>query len=672
MTTVTTSATERRAVPPTRDPVIWVWAAAAFVSFVGDSVWLVGLAWAAVSAASPAVAGVVVAVGMAPQALLLLVGGSLADRLDGRRVMLGANAVRVVTLVAGAAAWQSGAPRVPVLVAVACVFGAADAFYLPASATLPRQMVPPEDLATLAGLFQVVRRAAAFTGAALGGWIAATQGLVAAMVIDAVGFVVISVAVAAVLRPRFPLARSAAEPVLRAIRSGIGYVRADHTVRTLTVTLSGLNVFVGPALSLGVALRADASAWGAGAVGSANACVGVCAALGALAAMRLRPRRPAVSGFLALVVQGIGIAAIGIGWMPAMLAGAAVIGTTAGYASVLLSATFQQVIREDQLGRVQSLTMLSDYTLLPLATPLFGWLAAGTSIGATATRLRPRHGGAQRLGSEPPGHPGAGPRPRSDAAVDQVDRRPPGADAAPLEPRARTIRPALVDPAHEQRFRVQHIDHLLGVRPPVGGQPPPRPAHQARRGDCGERGIDQPAAVVALLGPGVGEEGPQLADALRREQVRERPHRVDADQADVVDLLLLQGQEGLGHARAPHLEREHVELGPADGQRCRRLADARPDLDHQRGLPTETLRPGEVGVVDGLVGDPPLPGPALPDTRLGVGQPAPAAAVGEHLADPAAVRGDAGVGSRRADAVVGCGGFCVHAASSLCRVGSVK
>ena len=384
MTAPVLESTERRLPPPTRDRVVWVWAAASFFAFAGDSIWLVGLAWAAVAVASPAVAGIVVAVGMVPQAVLLLVGGSVADRLDTRVVMVTANAVRVLTLLVGAALWQADVAPVPLLVVVACVFGAADAFYLPAGSTMPRQMVHAEDLATLGGLFQVVRRAAVFAGSALGGWIAATQGLVTAMVVDAVGFVVISVVVAVALRPRFPLARNAAEPVVRAIRTGVSYVRSDATVRTFVVTLSGLNVFVGPALSLGVALRADTSGWGAGVVGAANACVGVGAAFGALAAMRVRPRRPAVSGFASLVLQGAAIVALGVDWLPAVVGGAVVIGLTAGWASVILSACFQRVIREDQLGRVSSMTMLSDYTLLPLATPFFGWLAATTSVTTTA------------------------------------------------------------------------------------------------------------------------------------------------------------------------------------------------------------------------------------------------------------------------------------------------
>ncbi len=280
---------------PTRDAVVWVWALASFFAFVGDSVWLVGLAWAAVTVATPAVAGVVVAIGMAPQAVLLLVGGSVADRLSTRAVLIGANAVRVATLLLGAALWQRDVPAVPLLITLACVFGAADAFYLPATSTMPRQMVRAEDLATLGGLFQVVRRAGVFIGSALGGWIAAAHGLATAMVVDAIGFLVVTLVIAAVLRPRFPLPRNAGEPVLRAIRSGLAYVRGDQTVRTFVLTLSGLNVFVGPALALGVALRADTSGWGAGVVGAANACVGAGAAVGALAAMRLRPDRPAMS-----------------------------------------------------------------------------------------------------------------------------------------------------------------------------------------------------------------------------------------------------------------------------------------------------------------------------------------------------------------------------------------
>ena len=369
---------------PVRDRVVWGWAAAVFLSRVGDLVWTVGLAWAAVQVAGPAVAGVVVAAGMLPQAALLLVGGTVADRFDPRRVVVACAVAQAVALLLGAALWSAGLPRVSVLLGLELVLGACAAFHDPAAGTLPRTMVAPGDLAALAGLFQVVRRCAAFVGAGVGGGIAAATGPAPAMALDAATFVVVAMVVAALLRPRFPLRRSAPEPVLRAVADGLRYVRSDPTARTLTLALSGLNVFVGPALSIGVALRVHGSGWSAGMLGASEAAVGAGAALGALVAMRVRPRWPARAGFVALVVQGLGIAGTGVASRPVLVASAAAIGVTAGFASVLLSATFQRVVREEQLGRVGSLTMLSDYTLLPLATPLFGWLAHVAGLTVTA------------------------------------------------------------------------------------------------------------------------------------------------------------------------------------------------------------------------------------------------------------------------------------------------
>lgn len=371
---------------PSRDPVVLAWAGAAFVSFAGDYVWRVALSWTAVHIASPAMAGVILAVGLVPQAILLLVGGTFADRYDTRRVMVVGNGARILVMIGGALAWTAGVAPVPMLLVVALLFGVADALYEPASRTLPRQLVTTGHLAQLGGMFQIVRRLAAFGGAALGGIIAASAGIVAAMVINAASFAVIAVVIVLVLRPRFPIQRDAPERTLQAIRSGFRYVVATHTVRTLVLALSGLNVFVGPALTVGVALRVAESHWGAEMVGAGEAAVGVGAALGAVVAMRFESTHPARAGFTALVAQGVSVGGLGVPVLGIMLASAAVVGLTAGYASVVLSATFVRVVRPAQLGRVNSMTALTDYTLLPLAMPFFGWLAHTTSV-STATAL---------------------------------------------------------------------------------------------------------------------------------------------------------------------------------------------------------------------------------------------------------------------------------------------
>jgi hypothetical protein len=146
------------------------------------------------------------------------------------------------------------------------------------------------------------------------------------------------------------------------------------------IALSGLNLAVGPAVGIGLALRAHAEGWGAQAVGVFEALLGLGAALGAVCVARWRPRHEAIGGFWALVAQGAAIAALGVGPAWTVAAAAFVIGCTAGFASVLLSATFSATVDTAYLGRMGSLTRLGDDCLMPLAMAAFGALATATAL----------------------------------------------------------------------------------------------------------------------------------------------------------------------------------------------------------------------------------------------------------------------------------------------------
>ena len=90
--------------PFRRDLMVQTWLVMKALSDAGDAIWTIAVAWTAVQIASPAIAGLVVAAGTVPRALILLVGGAIADRVDARRMMLLFNGIRVVVLV-GTAAW---------------------------------------------------------------------------------------------------------------------------------------------------------------------------------------------------------------------------------------------------------------------------------------------------------------------------------------------------------------------------------------------------------------------------------------------------------------------------------------------------------------------------------------------------------------------------------------
>lgn len=372
--------------PPriTRDRRVQAYVAAAAVSAFGDAAFAVALAWTAVHLLSPAAAGLVVAIETLPQAVLTLIGGGLADRLDTRRLMVAGLVAQAVVFGLAAGLWSAGLQDAALLFGVALVFGATVGLSAPAGATLARQLVRADDLGTVSGWRQVGSRVARLLGAPAGAGLVAGGGLGGVMALDAVTFAVVAVVVVGVVRLRYRLPRAAGESFRATLAGGLRHVARARVARTLVVGLCGLNVFVTPVLGVGVALRVTDSGWSATWVGIAEACFAAGAITGSLLGMRRTPRRPALAGFGVLVLQGVGLALIGLPMRTSLLTAMLLVGLTAGLASVLLSATFQRVISPAHLGRVSSVAQLGDLALLPAATPLFGALAAATSIGVAA------------------------------------------------------------------------------------------------------------------------------------------------------------------------------------------------------------------------------------------------------------------------------------------------
>ena len=369
-----------------RDRLVQGWVLVKGLSDAGDALWTVALAWTAVHVASPAVAGLVVAAGTVPRAVVLLLGGVVADRHEARWVMLAVNLARVAALVATCLWVLTVGTSVPLLLAAAVVLGVCDAVYEPSAATIGRQLVRPELLPAYSGAVQTVGRIGTMAGAAAGGLVVATWGLGGSAAAHAVTFAVVVGYLAWALRPRYPLPRSTPEPVLRGIARGFAHLRDEPTTRTLVLTLSGLNLGVTPALSLGVALRVQDAGWGAHALGVLEALVGLGAAVGSLTLLRWRPAREAVAGFWFLVLQGLAVALLGVGTLATTALACAVIGVTAGAASALLGAVFAATVAAEYLGRMASIQRLGDDVLMPVAMAGFGALAGLVGVaGACAT-----------------------------------------------------------------------------------------------------------------------------------------------------------------------------------------------------------------------------------------------------------------------------------------------
>ncbi|MEV7900496.1 MFS transporter [Streptomyces anulatus] len=420
MTVTAVEAPER---PAHRDPNVLRWLGAYTASMVGDSIYFMALAWAAARTGSASGTGLVLAAGSIPRALLMLGGGVLADRLGPRRVVIGSDAARAVLVLGLAAVLVLTAPTVGVLVAVALLFGAVDALFLPAVGALPPRISPPGQLARIQGLRGLAARGASIVGAPLGGVAVATGGPVLAFATAGALFA-LSLPLLLGLRIR-PLPapvkhggtvagdageRTVAEerPTARQdLVDGLRYIRRHPLLGPLMIVI-GLSElgFVGP-LNLGLILLSEQRGWGAAGMGWIVAGFASGAAGAALLiAVRGRVPRAGLVMCLTVLVGATGIAAVAqIPSVPLAAVTAAAVGLFIGLAGALCGALVQTVADPAYLGRVTSVSTLFTYALIPLSYPATGaaialWgtgpvyaasaavCAAGGAVGLTFTALR--------------------------------------------------------------------------------------------------------------------------------------------------------------------------------------------------------------------------------------------------------------------------------------------
>lgn len=355
------------------------------VSVLGDQVWYVALSWSAVRLASPSAAGAVMAVSALPRLAFLLLGGALVDRSDSRRLMIGSDLLRcAVALTAAVLAGRQ--ESVALLVAVALVFGAADAVFLPAASTVPPRLLPPERLSQGAAVAALAARLALTLGAPLGGVLVAAGGLPIACVVNAGTFVVSVLALrglppgraaAPSREPATTTSRDAVpsrEPVVAALRAGLRYLGRRRLLRTILVVSLLTNLgFVGP-MNVGLALVSDDRGWGSAGIGVLLAGFGGGAVAASLAMLRMRWRGGVgIAAAAGIVAQAVGVFAVAVAdSVPAAVAATIVVGLTSGVVGVLLSALLQARTDDAFRGRVGSIGSFLNLGITPIAMAVMG------------------------------------------------------------------------------------------------------------------------------------------------------------------------------------------------------------------------------------------------------------------------------------------------------------
>ncbi|WP_282701937.1 MFS transporter [Streptomyces sp. CC219B] len=386
MTATLTTPAQAAPRPAHRDGNILRWLAAYTSSMIGDSVYYIALSWAAVQAGSPSQAGVVMAVSAVPRALLMLGGGVLADRLGPRRVVIGSDVVRCAAVLAVAGLLFLTSPGLWPLAALALVFGAVDAVFMPAVGVLPARVTTRDQLARVQGMRGLAIRFAGVVGGPLGGLGVAVGGAAAAFGLAGL-LIAVSVPLLLAVRVRELPAddRKAAEggTAWRDLAAGLGCIRRHRVLAPLMLAIAlGDLGFVGP-LNVGLALLADERGWGASGMGLVLSGFGIGAgAASLLLTVRGRlPRAGRVAGW-AIIAGSVAIGALA--YVPSVITAVGVallVGLLAGLSGAMCGALIQTQADPAYLGRVTSVSGLVSLGLAPLSMPLFAAAIGGWGTG---------------------------------------------------------------------------------------------------------------------------------------------------------------------------------------------------------------------------------------------------------------------------------------------------
>jgi MFS family permease len=187
--------------------------------------------------------GLTFAFELLPFALFSLLGGSLADRLNRRTLMLAADAVRFVIMALFCIALWRGVLTLPLLYAGVVLLSICAAIFLGAQASsIPYLLGKGRAKAAVAALV-ATEQGVNLIAPPLGGAILGLVGALPALAINAATYLTSQISIASV--PSFGPERPGGFPPLaviaRDVRAGFRFVMGDRTMRTLTYSSCAMN-----------------------------------------------------------------------------------------------------------------------------------------------------------------------------------------------------------------------------------------------------------------------------------------------------------------------------------------------------------------------------------------------------------------------------------------------
>ncbi|PGB71486.1 MFS transporter [Bacillus wiedmannii] len=313
--------------------------------------------------------GVVFVALSVPRLIFMIIGGAVADKFPKKNIMFYSNIIRAI-LVATILTWFIvGDVTLYTFALFALFFGLADAFFWSADGSILPELVEKSRLTQANSLTQMTNQASVILGPVLGGILIKFTNY---ETIFSITILLLIIAAILVQKIQFtmPEQQNTDKDMFTSIKEGILYVKESPFLSTFLICSAFLNLFLIGPMQVGFPLFVKNVLHGDSLQFSyLEASVGGGMAIGAvIVGLKNINRRRGLFCIIMMLLSGVFFLSINFStvlWQ-ALLAGM-FYGITIAMAIVPLMAMIQSTVKEEMMGRVMSLLMLSSMGFIPLS-----------------------------------------------------------------------------------------------------------------------------------------------------------------------------------------------------------------------------------------------------------------------------------------------------------------
>ena len=318
-----------------------------------------------------------------PSLLLSSVAGVMADRYDRRRLVIAGNLAMVLPPILLGVLVETDRIGIAALVALVFLGGCGQAFTQPATMAFVPSLVPPEQLHSAIALNSGLMNSTRVVGPTLGSAIINAWGVAFAFFTNALTFLGVAGA-CGLVRTRPPASSLARDGLVRQLRSGAAYARANRAVARLILMAAMINFFLmqGPLMPI---IARDVLDGGVSTYGLLSSAPGVGFVLGAIVAAALQDGRQRRAALVVCAV-GVGASLLTVGMsrsIPMTVVALGFFGLTYFTFNTIVTTMLMSAASDNYRGRVMGLYGSLTVGMIPINSLIAGGLAS--AVGAPLT-----------------------------------------------------------------------------------------------------------------------------------------------------------------------------------------------------------------------------------------------------------------------------------------------